>query len=135
MKYIVLPILLFFPLLYTAFCWFREEYAFTGKMLSYRQFVLLTIFAVYSGYCLSVGIDVMVYNAKDFTHQAGRALSFSGLWTFVLPGLIAPIIIFPRETLLYALRKAKVSYIEQSIFAVLGWLLLLLLLFRHAVVI
>ena len=77
----------------------------------------------------------MIYNAKDFMYQAGRALSFSGLWTFVLPGLIAPIIIFPRETLLYALNKAKVRYIEQSIFALLGWLLLLLLLIRHAVII
>lgn len=135
MKQVVLLTLLLSPLLYSAYNWFKEEYLLTGKALSCRQYILLATFAGYSGYCIYVGIDTMLLNTKDYTYQAGRALSFSGLWTFVLPGFIAPMIIFPRETLLYVFKKAIVHSIEQSVFAALGWLLLLLTLIRHIAVI
>lgn len=52
-----------------------------------------------------------------------------------MPGLIAPLIIFPRETLLYLFRQLTARDIETIALATLGWILLLFTLGRHLLVI
>jgi hypothetical protein len=135
MGYILLPLLLSVPLLLAMYYWFTEEYSFTGKMLSAWQCMLLTTFVLYSGYCLYSGVDSILLQFKDYAYPAGRALSFPGMWSYVVPGLIAPMLIFPKETLCYILKQTTASKIEPYVIVVSGSLLLLLILIRHLAVI
>ena len=52
-----------------------------------------------------------------------------------MPGLTAPLIIFPRETLLYLLRQPAAGELAIFALATLGWMLLLFTLLRHLLVI
>lgn len=135
MKYFLVYLGLYLPLLLAIFYWFSEEYQFTGKALSVGQLALLCVFIGYSSYCVWHGVDNIVENYKDHNYQMGRALSFTGMWTFVIPGLIASLIIFPRETLLYIFKSAQVSELKQTAVAAIGWFGLLLIIVRHLLVI
>jgi hypothetical protein len=131
----LLPLFLILPLLLAGYQWYKEEYLFTGKNLSYWQYFLLSCFFCYSAYCLFSGVDSIILQLVDQGYKAGRALSFSGMWSFVMPGLIAPLIIFPRETLLYLFRQPTARNIETAALATLGWILLLFTLGRYLLVI
>lgn len=135
MSSLLLPLVLVLPLLIVGYQWYKEEFQFSRKALSYWQIFLLGCFIGYTAYCLLIGVESTIQQLGDQGNKAGRALSFSGLWSFVLPGLIAPLIVFPRETLLYLLRQPKAGDIETSGLAILGWVLLLSILLRHLLVI
>ena len=81
------------------------------------------------------GVDAMLLNAKDFTYKNSRGLSFTGMWTYVIPGLIAPLIIFPRETKLYIFHKSNVGFDGEWIIATIGWLIVALTIVRHCLVV
>lgn len=123
------------PLLLVGYQWYNEEYIYTRKMLSYRQCILLSCFVCYSAFCFFGGVDSTLHQLNDLGYKAGRALSFTGMWGFVMPGLIAPLIIFPRETLLYLFRQPHAGDIETIALATFGWALLLCTLGRHLLVI
>lgn len=135
MSSFLLPVFLTLPLLLVGYQWYKEEYSYTGKNLSFWQCFLLSGFICYSTYCLFNGVELTILQLADQGYRAGRALSFSGMWSFVMPGLTAPLIIFPRETLLYLLRQPAAGELAIFALATLGWMLLLFTLLRHLLVI
>lgn len=73
-----------------------------------------------------------IYN--DYRYQAGRALSVTGMWTFIVPGVISALMIFPRETLLYVLRQAEASQLSIFLTELTAVMLILLTWLRHNLV-
>ena len=106
MSQLLLPLVLIMPILVALFFWFTEEYQFTKSRLSLFQCVLLTLFLAYWLYCLYFGAETIVNLYKDHSYKMARSLSFTGMWTYVVPALIAPLIIFPKECLLYILQQS-----------------------------
>lgn len=89
------------PLLLTIWFWYYKEYRYVAKPLSLYQLAGLGLFISYLAYCLVAGQEVILELFSDHHYKMGRALSITGLWTFIIPGVIWPLLIFPRETQLY----------------------------------
>jgi hypothetical protein len=130
----LLYIFLIGPTLLAGYYWYVEEYRYTGTKLSLQQLVLLCFFMGYIMYCSNHGAGVMLALYNDYSYQAGRALSVTGLWTFIVPGIIAALIIFPRETLLYACKSIEATPLSVFITRLTAILLMLLTWLRHSLV-
>lgn len=130
----LLYLFLFSPLLLSGYYWYTEEYRYTGKRLSLKQLVLLLVFFGYAFYCSSHGVNGMLDIYNDYSYKAGRALSLTGMWTFVLPGVISALIIFPRETLLYVFRRATAAQLSVFLTELTAVMLILLTCLRHSLV-
>ncbi|MBV2130571.1 hypothetical protein [Arsukibacterium indicum] len=89
------------PLLLTSWFWYYEEYRYSAKPLSFYQLAGLFFFISYLACCLVAGQQGMLELFSDHHYKMGRALSITGLWTFIIPGIIWPLLIFPRELQLY----------------------------------
>ncbi len=131
----LLYLFLFGPLLLSGYYWYTEEYRYTGKKLSLKQLILLCAFIGYAFYCSSHGVTAMLDIYSDYRYKTGRALSVTGMWTFVLPGVISALIIFPRETLLYVLKKSKAAQLSIFLTEFTAVMLILLTCLRHSLVV
>jgi hypothetical protein len=89
------------PLLLTAWFWYFEKYRYSAKPLTLYQLAGLGLFICYLAFCLVVGHQEILELFSDHHYKMGRALSITGLWTFIIPGVIWPLLIFPREMQLY----------------------------------
>lgn len=126
----VLYLFLVGPLLITSWFWYYEEYRYSAKTLSFFQIVGLILFVSYLACCLVIGKEEILELFKDHHYKMGRALSISGLWTFIIPGFTWPLLIFPRETQLYLLNKSVTSLN----IVWLGYLLVIFVLLRHLLI-
>ncbi|KKO45057.1 hypothetical protein WG68_13055 [Arsukibacterium ikkense] len=67
---------------------------------------------------------------NDYHYKMGRGLSITGLWTFIIPGVIWPLLIFPRETQLYLLNQSTAG----PLIVCFGYLLLFFTALRHLLI-
>lgn len=89
------------PLLLTTLFWYYEENRYSAKPLSFYQLAGLGLFISYLACCLIAGQEGMLELFSDHHYKMGRALSITGLWTFIIPGIIWPLLILPGEIQLY----------------------------------